>query len=50
MKFDKKKLTKLKRLYNQAVAEKKEIFIFEDKELLVSYAKYLIEYLDNELR
>lgn len=40
-------LKSLKRKYNKAIKENKEIFIFQDKEVLVSYAKYLIEYLDN---
>lgn len=41
-KFDKKKLTQLKKAYSKAIAEGKTIFIFESGEYLVSYARYLI--------
>jgi len=44
--FDKQKLSDLKKQYDKAVADKKESFIFEGKELLTAYAKYLIEYLN----
>jgi hypothetical protein len=43
--FDKAKYRKLKQLYNKAVAQERESFLFEEQEILVSYAKYLIEYL-----
>lgn len=35
----------LKKAYENAVVNKRDSFMFEGKELLVSYAKYLIEYL-----
>jgi hypothetical protein len=35
----------LKRLYNQAVANQVDSFTFMGKVVLVSYAKYLLEYL-----
>lgn len=35
----------LKRAYKKAVDGKKESFVIDGHELLVSYAKYLIEYL-----
>jgi hypothetical protein len=34
--------------YNLAIEEKKKSFIFFGKELLVDYAKYLIESLDTQ--
>ncbi len=43
--FDKVKYRKLKREYEQAVKEGKEIFLFEGHEVLVAYAKYMLEYL-----
>lgn len=46
--FTRRKLVEFKRLYNQAVIDKKEQFLFEGHEVLVSYAKYMIEYLDGQ--
>ena len=40
----------LKILYNKAVEEKKSEFLFMEQKLLVDYAKYLIEYLENEMK
>ena len=37
--------TRLKKEYQNAVDNSKEIFVFDGNELLTSYAKYLIEYL-----
>lgn len=34
--------------YNQAVKDGKELFVFQGDEYLVAYAKYLLEFLDNE--
>jgi len=48
--FTEEKLTALIDLYNQAVKEGKESFLFEGQEVLISYAKYLIEYLKGELK
>jgi hypothetical protein len=42
-------LRRLKRAYNKAVKEKKESFIFDGQELLVEYAKHLIDHLSNKL-
>lgn len=39
-------LPRLKRLYNKAVKEGKESFMYEGNEILTSYCKYLIEYMD----
>lgn len=36
---------RLKALYKKAVENEDESFIFDGQEILVSYAKYLIEYL-----
>ena len=43
--FDKSKYQKLQDCYDEAVKYKKEQFPFEGEILLVSYAKYLLEYL-----
>ena len=36
----------LVKAYEKAVAEKHEVFKFKGHDLLVDYAKYLIEYMD----
>lgn len=36
----------LKKAYKKALKEKKESFLYSDREILVSYAKYLIDYLE----
>jgi len=41
-----KDLPKLKALYKSTVASRKEVFYYKGKEILVSYCKYLIEYLE----
>lgn len=46
--FDKQAYLDLKQLYDEAVLEKREIFLFQEKEILTSYAKYLLEYLRNQ--
>jgi len=48
MEFTKKTYELLKKQYNEAVAANQTSFIFEGNELLVSYAKYLIEYLSTK--
>ena len=40
-------LPKLKRAFNKAVKANKEIFKFKGEEILTSYAKYLIEYMES---
>jgi len=40
---------KLKKAYEQALKDNQNSFIFEDNELLVSYAKYLLQYLEDKL-
>ena len=39
-------LPKFKKLYNEAVRTEKTSFMFEGQEVLVAYAKYLIEYTE----
>lgn len=41
---------KLKKEYKKANDKKIEVFLFEGKEILVSYAKYLIEYLETKFK
>jgi len=48
--FDVYKLQSLKTQYNKAIREGKSSFIWDGNELLTSYAKYLIEYLNNNLK
>ncbi len=46
--FTPEKYRELKTLYDQAVSDgkgDKEIFIFDNQEVLVGFAKYLLEYL-----
>jgi hypothetical protein len=38
-------VAKLEAAYLEAVASKKETFIFDGKEVLTAYAKYLIQFL-----
>lgn len=42
---DKKEFQQLEQLYNAAVKGEMEAFVWREYRLLVSYAKYLIEYL-----
>jgi hypothetical protein len=48
--FTQEKFTALKRVYTKAVKEGKDSFTFEGGEYLVSYAKYLIEYLSSKFK
>ena len=41
-----KDLPKLKTLYRIAIKSGQEMFCYKGKEILVSYCKYLIEYLE----
>lgn len=43
--FDKAKADALRKAYADAVKRGDDVFIFEGHEVLVPYAKYLIEYL-----
>ena len=44
------KVDELKKCYATALANEKQIFEFEGHEMLVSYAKYLIQHLDTHFR
>jgi len=46
--FTEKKYKELKQLYKIACDTGKDIFTFEDNELLTAYAKYLIQYLSEK--
>ena len=46
--FDKKKLARFKKAIKKAEAEKQEMFVFEGGEYLVTYAKYMAEYLTKQ--
>lgn len=48
--FDVTTFKKFQKVYNQAVKDNQEQFEFEDKTFLVSYAKYVIEYLNSRFR
>lgn len=39
-------IKKFRQAYLKAKAAKKEIFLFDGQEILVTYAKYVIEYFD----
>lgn len=41
---------KLKHCYKKAVTEKKDMFVFDGREILTAYAKYLIEYLETKFK
>jgi hypothetical protein len=47
--YDKDRYKALKKEYDKAVAENKEVFLFNDQELYTAYAKYLLEYLESQL-
>jgi hypothetical protein len=48
MDITKKELKELKKLYNKALKEGKNGFIFNGQKVLTSYAKYLLEYLEGK--
>jgi len=41
------KLASLKAHYKKALEEDRETFVFEGREILTDYAKYMIEYLEH---
>jgi len=47
--MNKKKLTRLKSLYQAAIERGDGSFMFEGGEILVNYAKYWIEYLEGKV-
>jgi len=46
--FDKPKLTRFKKAIKKAEAAKQETFVFDGSEYLVTYAKYMAEYLTKQ--
>lgn len=46
--FTPEKLKALKRQYQAAIQAKQETFVFEGHEVLVTYARYMIEYLSRQ--
>lgn len=40
-------IDKFKLLYNDAVSKGKEMFVFEGRDVLTSYAKYVVEHFNN---
>jgi hypothetical protein len=47
--FDKPKLERLKKVYENARSDGAETFVFEGKEYLTDYAKFLIEYIEHKI-
>jgi septin family protein len=45
--FTESKYKKFKKAFREAEKEKQESFTFEDKPILVTYARYIIEYLSS---
>lgn len=43
-------IKELETLYNNAVIENKKSFLWQDQEVLTSYAKYLLEYYSSHLK
>ena len=50
MQISEKEFEELKVLYEKALEENNVEFLFKEQELLVDYAKYLIEHLENEMK
>jgi hypothetical protein len=46
--MNKEYLEGLKAAYQQAVEEKQQSFYYQEKEFLVSYAKYLLQYMESD--
>jgi hypothetical protein len=46
--MNKEYLEGLKAAYQQAVEEKQTSFYYQEKEFLVSYAKYLLQYMESD--
>lgn len=49
MNFDREKREALRKVYEQAIKEGKDRFVFEGHDFLVTYTKYLLEWLDMKL-
>lgn len=50
MEWTKEAYLELKRQYENAVSEDQEQFTFQGVELLTTFAKYLLEFLDKEFK
>lgn len=48
--FNKETYLNLKKEYGVSVKKGKESFVFEGKELLTDYAKYVIQYLETKFK
>ena len=48
--FNYEKLKQLKKQYQNSVDNNVEVFTFDGHEILTSYAKYLIQYLESNLK
>lgn len=44
--FTPQKIKRFKRLYEKALKDQQESFYFEGKEVLTTYAKYIVEYVE----
>jgi hypothetical protein len=49
-KFTEESFEKFKSLYNESVENKSESFEFEGHEVLTTFAKYVIEYIEHDTR
>ncbi len=49
MELTKEDVKELQRLYDKAVKDVEISFMFKDQEILVAYAKYMLEYLKGEM-
>ena len=47
LEFSKRDIKRFKRKYKKAMEAKEEAFVFNGKDFLTGYAKYVIEYLDS---
>ena len=50
IKINKSELANLKLAYKKAIEYERPSFLFQKKELIVGYAKYLIEYLESKIK
>lgn len=48
--FDLLMLNRLKKAYDRATSESKDMFTFEGNDYVTNYAKYLIEYLEEKFK
>lgn len=48
IKFDRNRLSEFKMAFNEAKKKNEHYFMFDGHEFFLGYAKYAIEYLENE--